>query len=516
MNGDLRNISKEMLEAIVDSIPAGVVVIENANGKVTYVNEKAICLCGVDPRGLQLPEYSSKLMKLLTLSGDIYPSEQLPTNKALLTGKEAKDELIIERQNGSRIIVDASAKPIKDKKGQVIAAVGIFDDVTERKKAEEALRRSEVEFKTLAENAPDAIMRFDRNLRVLYLNPKDLEATGKRLEEFIGKTNDEMGMPAELCRLWNGMFHRARTSRKFQEVEFDFNTPAGIKTFNLRVVPEFLEDGSLVSYLGISRDITERKKVEEALKQSEHKLEEYNRNLEKIIEERTKKLKDSERLATIGATAGMVGHDIRNPLQAIIGDLYLAREEMKQMPKGEGRQSMEDTIGEIERNIDYINKIVKDLQDFVRPTTPTAQETDLQELCEGILFKNGLPDNIEGTCQVEKNARRQVTDPALLSRVLGNLITNSVQAMPDGGKLSVHAFKEQDDTVITVEDTGCGIPENLRQKLFTPLFTTKAKGQGFGLAVVKRLTEALGGTIMFESEIGKGTKFILRFPLRES
>ena len=221
-------------------------------------------------------------------------------------------------------------------------------------------------------------------------------------------------------------------------------------------------------------------------------------------------------MATIGATAGMVGHDIRNPLQAIIGDLYLAREEMKQMPKGEGRQSMEDTIGEIERNIDYINKIVKDLQDFVRPTTPTAQETDLQELCEGILFKNGLPDNIEGTCQVEKNARRQVTDPALLSRVLGNLITNSVQAMPDGGKLSVHAFKEQDDTVITVEDTGCGIPENLRQKLFTPLFTTKAKGQGFGLAVVKRLTEALGGTVTYESELGNGTNFIIRFPLRES
>jgi signal transduction histidine kinase len=124
----------------------------------------------------------------------------------------------------------------------------------------------------------------------------------------------------------------------------------------------------------------------------------------------------------------------------------------------------------------------------------------------------GLPDNIEGACRVEKNARRQVTDPALLTRVLGNLVSNSVEAMPEGGKLNVHAFKEGNDMVITVEDTGCGIPENVRSKLFTPLFTTKSKGQGFGLAVVKRVTEALGGTVTYESEVGKGTKFILRLP----
>ena len=84
--------------------------------------------------------------------------------------------------------------------------------------------------------------------------------------------------------------------------------------------------------------------------------------------------------------------------------------------------------------------------------------------------------------------------------------------MPKGGKLTIHAYKEADDAVIAVKDTGGGIPEAAKSKLFTPMFTTKAKGQGFGLPVIKRMTEALGGTVTFESEEGKGTTFIVRLP----
>jgi len=84
--------------------------------------------------------------------------------------------------------------------------------------------------------------------------------------------------------------------------------------------------------------------------------------------------------------------------------------------------------------------------------------------------------------------------------------------MPNGGKLTIQAFCEGKDNIITVEDTGVGIPEEAKRKLFTPLFTTKSKGQGFGLAVVKRMTEALGGTVTFDSQVDKGTKFIVRLP----
>src|SRR3972149_3945401 len=99
-----------------------------------------------------------------------------------------------------------------------------------------------------------------------------------------------------------------------------------------------------------------------------------------------------------------------------------------------------------------------------------------------------------------------------MKRMLTNLAANAVQAMPNGGKLTINAYCRGNRAFVSVEDTGEGMPEEAKNKIFKPLFTTKAKGQGFGLAVVKKLTEALNGTITFESQEGKGTKFIIELP----
>ncbi len=107
-----------------------------------------------------------------------------------------------------------------------------------------------------------------------------------------------------------------------------------------------------------------------------------------------------------------------------------------------------------------------------------------------------------------------LSDPDFIKRVIENLALNAAQAMPNGGNLKIHAFenKKTREVTITVVDTGVGIPKNVEGKLFSPMFTTKSKGQGFGLAVVKRMTEALGGTVSFESQQGKGTSFTVRLP----
>ena len=101
-------------------------------------------------------------------------------------------------------------------------------------------------------------------------------------------------------------------------------------------------------------------------------------------------------------------------------------------------------------------------------------------------------------------------DADYLNRILYNLVINAVQAMPKGGKLLIRVYKEANDTILSVKDTGVGIPKEIQGKMFTAMF--KSKGQGFGLPVVKRMTEGLGGTVTFESEEGKGTTFTIRFP----
>ncbi|HUJ85095.1 MAG TPA: ATP-binding protein, partial [Candidatus Acidoferrales bacterium] len=250
------------------------------------------------------------------------------------------------------------------------------------------------------------------------------------------------------------------------------------------------KDNKIVGARGIVIDISERKELE-------------------------RKLQEKERLAAIGTTAGMVGHDIRNPLQAMINDVYLSRCELAQTPQSKERKSVLENLQDIENNIDYINKIVVDLQDYARAIFPVGKETKLVSLCNEILLKCNLPDNIKVFFKVDKDAELLFVDPELLKRVLSNLILNAVQAMPEGGKLSVSAFIKDGCFVIEVKDTGVGIPEDVKAKMFTPMFTTKSKGQGLGLAVVKRLTEAMNGTVAFESEQGKGTKFIVRLPNKE-
>jgi two-component system CheB/CheR fusion protein len=261
-------------------------------------------------------------------------------------------------------------------------------------------------------------------------------------------------------------------------------------------------DGAVLSLV----DITDRKQLE-----NERRL--HTENLEKQVVEQSKELVQSERLAAIGATAGMVGHDIRNPLQAITSDVFLVKSELASVPDSEEKKNALESLEEIEKNIDYINKIVQDLQDYARPLNPKAEETDLKLIIAKLCEKNSWPDNIELSVKVENKAKKISADSYYINRIMFNLISNAVQAMPNGGKLTVHAFQSQKDLVMTVTDTGVGILKDVQGKLFTPMFTTKAKGQGFGLPVVKRMTKSLGGTVTFESQEGKGTTFTVRLPL---
>jgi len=271
-------------------------------------------------------------------------------------------------------------------------------------------------------------------------------------------------------------------------------------------VSSFDISGKPAKLVGIVQDITQQKMLE-------NELQNYAKNLEQIIEDRTKKLQDAERLATIGATAGMVGHDIRNPLQSITSNIYLIKNELVDLPQTEGVRDIKECLEEIGKSIDYVNKIVSDLQDYARPLTPKIEEVNLANIVRSVISTIKVPQTITVKQFIPQDMPKIRVDQLYMRRILQNLTINAIQAMPNGGELTIAAGVKDDKALIVVEDTGEGIPEEARDKLFTPLFTTKSKGQGFGLAVVKRLTEAMNGKITFESEVGKGTKFLVELPI---
>jgi PAS domain S-box-containing protein len=227
-----------------------------------------------------------------------------------------------------------------------------------------------------------------------------------------------------------------------------------------------------------------------------------------IVEDKTEE-EQNKRLSAIGATAGMVGHDIRNPLQAIEGDLYLLKEYLTSMPHSQTKTDAAESIEEIDKNVSYINKIVADLQDYARQLNPEYTAVNLHSLTQDLIDNTDIPANINVALKVDADFTLK-TDPTLIRRAITNLIINAIQAMPAGGTLEVRAQKTDREAQIRICDTGTGIPDEVKPKLFTPMMTTKAKGQGLGLAVVKRLVEALKGTITFESQEGKGTTFTIK------
>jgi PAS domain S-box-containing protein len=383
---------------------------------------------------------------------------------------------------------------------------------TDLEQAQASLRESEQRWATTLASIGDAVIATDISGKIVFMNGEAEDLTGWTLSEASQnlvkevfnivneKTRLEVENPIEKV-LREGMViglanHTVLIRKGGDEIPID-DSGAPIRD----------KDGKTTGVVLVFRDITERKETED-------KLEEYRNNLERLVEERTKQLKDSERLSAIGATAGMVGHDIRNPLQAITGDLFLAKSELSELPENKNKTNALESLDEIQNNIDYINKIVADLQDFARPLNPQAQETDVESIFNEILAKNGVPKNVKVSVEIEDRAKRIMGDPDYLKRIAANLTLNAVQAMPEGGKLAIHAYVDRatNDVVITVKDTGVGIPDDVKPKLFTPMMTTKSKGQGFGLAVVKRMSEGLGGTVTFESTQGKGTTFTVRLP----
>jgi signal transduction histidine kinase len=224
-------------------------------------------------------------------------------------------------------------------------------------------------------------------------------------------------------------------------------------------------------------------------------------------------LKENERMAAIGETAAMVGHDLRNPLQVIVGSIDLIKKRLNKRGDSSDGREIEKWVDKIDAQTDYMNKIVSDLQDYSRNIKPTREEADVEALLGDVVSSVDISGDVDVSIVLDEGCARARVDETLMKRLFTNLILNAVQAMPDGGSLSIRGSLQGDDVVISVEDTGVGIRKENLDEIFKPLFTSKAKGTGFGLSVSKRIVDAHGGTISVESEEGVGSTFTVKLPI---
>ncbi len=283
------------------------------------------------------------------------------------------------------------------------------------------------------------------------------------------------------------------------------------------VVTPFLDGLFLVIFVGAMLDeIREEVARREAAEEITRRL---NEELEAKVTERTRQLRAAqdelvhkEKLNLLAQVADNVGHELRNPLGVMSNAVYFLK-----AIQPESDATTREYLGIIEGEIAEADRIVADLLDAVRTKPPQTETIAAAELVGQALRKCEVPDGVAVHIEIPQSLPPLRVDPRQIMQVLWNLITNAVEAMPEGGELKIQAFEDKKARAlhISVRDSGNGIALEHHAKLFQPLFTTKARRVGLGLAVVKNLTQVNGGSVEMYSQPGKGATFIVTLPAGE-
>ncbi|MEM3423041.1 MAG: PAS domain S-box protein [Nitrososphaeria archaeon] len=418
-------------------------------------------------------------------------------------------QLTLYKRNGRTFKAEVYANLARDEHGKPFQIILTASDVTEHKIIEQELYNARELLNILMEAVPDAIYFKDSSSRFTKVNRAHAERMGlKNPEEAVGKTDFDFYSEEFARQAYEDEQEIIRTGKPLiNKVEKVIGKDGLIHWVTATKIPIRDKNGKVIGIVGISRDITELKLIEEKLKR-------YSEQLEKMVEEKTRALLEAERLAAIGEVVSMIVHDLRSPLQVILYKTFLLKEKLKQLPiPSYEKDSFKETLDSINEQVEYMNKMVSDFKDYARNIKPEYLEIDLKKLIEEVLATFILPENVKVRVSIQEGFPKLLIDPMMMRRVLSNLISNAIDALPHGGNIFLDAKIENEQIVISVEDTGIGISEENLEKLFKPFFTTKDKGTGLGLAICKRFIELHGGHIFVDSKPGTGTKFTIKLPV---
>lgn len=381
--------------------------------------------------------------------------------------------------------------------------IGLFmHSQQQRLIAEQELEKNEKKYRELVEMLQEGVWMIDKHAVTTFVNPSMAAMLGYQAGEMVGRNLLEFVEQNQKFTTQENLDRRAHGMRERHESVF-LNRNGSRVYVIVEATPVYDNDGKYAGSLAGIQDITDRKKAE-------GELEKYSRELERMVEERTKALKDAqgqlitaEKLATLGEMAASVGHELRNPLSVIRNAAYLLRSFSR------GDKKLEEYVTLIDVESRNASKIVTDLLDYSRIHSMKSDLIEVRKLIDQVLGKEKLPENISIEIKVEENLPKALGNTQQLSQILFNLLKNALEATPAGGNVIISALKKGGRIGISVNDTGPGISEENLGKLFEPLFTTKERGVGLGLTISKRLAELNQAEISVVSKPGKGSTFTL-------
>lgn len=493
---------KTLLECTSDAAQDGVLVV-SPERKWLFFNRQFLEMWQIPPgiaaqrssyeairwalTQVQDPGHVKERMETLYAQPDAYATEEICF----------KDGTILERFSA----------PVKGADGSLFGRVWYYHDITQWKRTEEALRQSEARNRAFVNAIPDLLFRVSRDGNFLDYHSAPGYLPVMPPEKFLGR-NASAVFPAPVAQALKERINHVLATGEIKIIEYEMAMLNGeMRSWEQRMVMLSEEEVML-----IIRDITARRQAEAALRVSQQQLQERQQREKELVEEELARLRNqlvvNTRFATLGQVAATIAHELRNPLGAVRNAVYYIRRYLVQ-----DHQELLDFLQIIDMEVTTADRIITDLLEMTRAKEPGRQQLDLCAIAQEIWSRSKQTDKIVFSCTVSPDPFWVFADPTQFRQVLTNLMTNGIQAMPDGGSLCITGAEQDNYVMITVQDSGSGVPTAIREHIFEPLFTTKAKGTGLGLAICRQIIERHGGTIEL-SDHSQGATFVIRLPVK--
>jgi PAS domain S-box-containing protein len=490
---DLRE-SEARLEKAERLVHVGYWDWDVAAGRIEH-SEEACRIYGLPPgrRAFEVPEWRARWEALVD------PSDRARAARAFDAEPEAGPRHDIEyrlvRPDGEVRWVHSRADVTRDEAGRPRRILGTIQDITDRRRAEEALRRSEEQYRRIVETAHEGIWLIDAAARTTFVNRQMAEMLRCAVVEMRGALFADFLVAEDRWIVGPDLARRRAPGGNQHEVRF--RRRDGADLWALVELTPFFDDDAYTGALAMVTDVTERRAMEAQLRQS-------------------------QKLEAVGRLAGGVAHDFNNLLTAILSDAQVLAEELGP------DDPLHTEAAEIEAAARKAALLTRQLLAFGRKQRTEPRVVEVGEILASMdrMLRRLIGEDVELTTVASAGLGRIRVDPVQLEQVLLNLAVNARDAMPKGGRLAIEAMnvdgpgvdagapRDRRWVMVAVRDTGLGMSPEVQAHLFEPFFTTKepGKGTGLGLATVYGIVKQAGGEVRVRTESGRGTSFEVLFP----